>query len=199
MISVLFIAQSLQGLVLLWCVNCLLVCLLFVFAEIPFLSHWNRLAQPNTREIQAVWGHMRPFSTSMTSRNICTQSKGTWSTLCSVMLRYWLESGISATYKTDQHSVDWTLLYVVCFHRILLRRLWSALRCLPCLHAYPLFILQSSLLYSQSCSCATSCTSKTSVLFLLQKVFICFHLLHILLHCTFILTGKNSNPSIYTK
>lgn len=167
-----FIGQSVQELVLLWPANSLNVCLLFVSAEIPFLSHWNRLARPSTREIQEVLGHMRPFSTSMTSRNICTLSEGTWSTWCSEMFRYWSDCWISlrVAHKAVQ---DLVCSLSVCFHRILLRKLWSAQRCLPCLHAYPLFILQSLLSYSQSCSSATSCISKTSLLYLFACYF-CF-------------------------
>lgn len=106
----------LQGLVVLWPVYCNFVCLLFVTAETPFTNHWNRSAQSNTRVMQPVWEHMRPFSTSTISKNTCTRSEETWSTWSSVMLRYGSDCEVSlgAVYKTDPNSADWTLCSLSC-------------------------------------------------------------------------------------
>lgn len=83
--------------------------LVFVTAETPFTSPWNRSAQPNTRAMQAVWEHMRPCSTSTTSRSICTRSKGTWSTWFNVMLRFGSECAVSlrTANKTGHNTADW--------------------------------------------------------------------------------------------
>lgn len=97
-------------------VNCHLVHLLFVTAGTPSTIHWNRSAQSNTRAMQAASDHMRPFSTSTTSRNICTRSRGTWSTWSSVMLRCGSECGLSlrSAHKTDLNSVVWPLCSLFC-------------------------------------------------------------------------------------
>lgn len=59
----------------------------------PSTSPWNRSASPSssrTRGLQSGWGRTRPFSTSTTSRSICTRWRETWITWFSAAVRYLL-------------------------------------------------------------------------------------------------------------